>query len=122
MLHIMHIRPAMCQDRPNCVYYCTAIYTAAKHQQCKSKVLAVMVRHEEDVPCGEVLGIPPPAKLFPVSASKFAPTSGNTGGEDKATAMLLVCSLGSDSGLTPSGPKGREKEVEIGACVVGPVL
>lgn len=56
-----HIRLAICPVRPTRGYCYGILTTAAKHQQCKSQMLAGwcgrMVQHEEDVPCGQVLEI-----------------------------------------------------------------
>lgn len=92
------------------------------YQPCKSQVLAAMVRHEEDVPCGEALGIRC-LRNYCLSRRASLHLLAATREEDKATAMLLVRGLGADSGLTKapatSGPKETGTEVETGACVVG---
>ncbi|UKZ91979.1 uncharacterized protein TrAFT101_006946 [Trichoderma asperellum] len=83
-----HIRPAMCQDRPTCGYCCSIILlpSTSSAGPCAGSHGAARRRRPMWRSAGNTL----PAKLLPVSAREFAPTSGNTGGEDKATAMLLV--------------------------------
>lgn len=77
-----HIRLAIClQD------------TATKHQQCQSRVLAVNGAARRRRSMWRRAGTTLSAKLLPVSASEFAPTSGNTGGQNDGDAVGLKSRL-----------------------------
>lgn len=67
-----------------------AIATGYRYRTSSAKAVCwqSMVRHDEDVPCGEGLGTLS-AKLLPVSASEFASPSGNTGGQNDGDAVGL---------------------------------
>lgn len=63
--------------------------TATEHQQCKIRVLAVNGAARRRRRMWTRAGNTPSAKVLPVSASEFTPTSGNTGGQTDGDAVGL---------------------------------